>query len=231
MPFDEGPEQYGDYDEVDPAAQSPEEADEREMHVAPQDAEHEQSEPQPDAEGYRPFDLAKARPSIFDPVKDSPESPLRDEEGNVLPEFDRRYRDDFTGLAFIGALSKEFEWLGHKFVIRTLNNDELLAAALVTKQWSGSIGEPLAYKTAMAALCVVSIDGDDLPLPVGAESGDYAWAFQRFNYAKARWFAFTIDAIHEQYLELEQRTAQVVEAMGKASGPTGSTSGLSTNSV
>lgn len=224
MPVDEGPEEqygdYGDYESVDPAAQAPDEAQE----PAP---EPEQDEPE-----YQPYSLAEARPSPHDEAQPQRLGPLRDEEGKRLPEFDQRYRDDFTGLAYIGALSKQFSWLGHRFVIRTLTSDEYLAAAVVTKEWQNTIGAPMAYKIAMTSLCVVEVDGKDLPVPLGPEdSANYGWAFQRFNYAKARWFNFTIDAIYEQFLELEEKTAAVVEAMGKAYGPTGSTPGLSTNSA
>lgn len=195
-------------------------------------------EPEPEApaesdgtEQYEPFDLIKARPSAFDPVDEegnldlkSGKPRLRDDEGNVLPTFDEKYKEDFYGLAFIGALSKTFEWLGHKFVIRTITVDEALMVSLLTKQFSESLGSGLAYRTAVAALAVQQIDNKDLPIPVG-EDGDLAYAQQRFDYAKARWFQFTVDAIYNEYLELEYKTHQVVDAMGKAYGQTASTSG------
>jgi hypothetical protein len=185
----------------------------------------ESPEPQTDEEGFAPFDLAQARPSIFDPVPEEEVGPLLDEEGNRLPEFDPRYRDDFHGLAFIGSLSREFEWLGHKFVIRTLTVDELLAVTLLTKEYDQTMGAGLAYRTAMVALATQKVDGSDLPVPVAADSNDFAWAYQRFNYVKARWFQFTIEAVYLKYLELEMKTTSVVEAMGKASAPAESTTG------
>lgn len=175
---------------------------------------------------YVPYDLSMARPSArFDPVDERGTLRLVDEEGNALPSFDPKYHEDFHGLAFIGALSKTFEWLGHKFTIRTVTVDEALAVALLTKQWAETIGGGLAYRTAMAAMCVQAIDGSDLPIPVGADPNDFAYAQQRFDYAKARWFQFTIDAIYNEYLELELKTRQVVDAMGKASGQTALTTG------
>jgi hypothetical protein len=173
-------------------------------------------EPQPEEriDGYAPFDITASR--ITKPA-DRP--PLVDDAGERLPEFDERYRDDFEGLAFIGSLSKEFEWMGHKFVIRTLTVDELLAVTSLTKEFDQTLGTALAYRTAMAAMATVTIDGQELPVPFESDSDNYAWAFQRFNHVKARWFQFTVDAVYGQYLELEERTRQVVAAMGKASGP------------
>ena len=146
---------------------------------------------------------------------------LTDNDGNPLPTFDEKYIEDFNGLAFIGALSKQFSWLGHTFIIRTLTTDEMLAAATITSVYKDTIGEPLAYKTAMVALCTSKVDGEDLPTPIGTDGNDISWAWQRFNYVKARWFQFTIDQVYAEYLELEEKTNQVVAAMGKAFSPTG----------
>lgn len=171
---------------------------------------------------YLPYDLMKVKPSLFDPVDEEgrldPEGRvrLRDEDGNVLPEFDERYREDFEGLVFLGSLSKTFRWLGHRFTIRTITVDEQLHVALLTKAYAGSLGDALAYRTAVAALSVQRVDGEDLPVPIGPSDG-FAYAQQRFDFVKARWFQYTIDAIYNEYLGLDDKVHQVVLAMGKVS--------------
>lgn len=174
--------------------------------------------PEPPLDQVVPFDLREVKPTEFDPgEKDPNASRLRDEEGNLLPEFDARYREDFDGLMFLGALSTTFGWLGHKFTIRTLTVDEQLLVALLTKAYAESMGQPLAYRTAIAALSVQRIDGKDLPVPLGPEMDSTAYAEARFNYAKSRWFQFTVDAIYNKYLDLDEQTKKVVDALGKAS--------------
>lgn len=182
----------------------------------PVDAEPVPEEQERDEDGYAPYDITASTRAPQPP--DRP--PLVGEAGDPLPEFDDRYREDFEGLAFIGSLSKQFEWLGHRFVVRTLTVDELLAVTLLTKEFDQSMGAGLAYRTAMAAMATVTVDGKELPIPFQSEPEDFAWAYQRFNHVKARWFQFTVDAVYGEYLELEDRTRQVVMAMGKASGPT-----------
>lgn len=177
-----------------------------------------------DEQGYGAYDPAEVRPDL-DAVEPEQPSGLRDEDGNPLPGFDPRYVDDFEGLLYIGALTKEFSWLGHRFVIRTLTQGELLLVPQLTKEWVGTIGDAKAYTTAMVALATVSVDGAELPIPIGDGQGEYAWAFQRFNYVRNHWFQFTIDRAYSEYLTLESRAQQVIEAMEKASGPVGSTSG------
>ena len=156
---------------------------------------------------------------------------LVDDMGEKLPSFDPRYMQDFEGLLYLGALTKSFNWLGHTFVIRTLTQDEVLTVPILMKPWGGTIGEPKAYSTAMAALCVTSVDNKSLPTPVGDAQGDYAWAFQRFAYAKSNWFQYTIDKVYSEYLMLEAKAQAVIEAMEKASGPAVSTGGLNDTSA
>ena len=149
-----------------------------------------------------------------------------------LPKFDQKYAEDFDGLNYLGALTKEFEWLGHKFVIRTLTVDEHLAAAAIVKDYQESIAAARAYATAVASLCIESIDGQSLPIPVQEETRGYAWAYQRFNFVKARWYPYTIDRVFEQFTLLENQAEKVIESMGNASGWTESqTLGLNANSV
>lgn len=179
---------------------------------------------------YAAYDPAEVK------VQDESRAPdggvvLIDEQGQPLPSFDLRYSDDFEGLLYLGALTKSFSWLGHTFVIRTLTQDEILTVPILIKPWAGTMGEPKSYTTAMAALSVVSVDDKELPMPIGDGQGDYAWAYQRFNYAKANWFQFTIDKIYTEYLVLEGKAQAVVEAMEKASGPAESTSGLNATST
>lgn len=128
--------------------------------------------------------------------------------------FDERYKQDFEGLAFLGALEARFDYIGHRFHIRTLTTDEILAVAMITKQYEGTIGDTKAYATAMVALCTVSVDGMGLPHPY-QESTDYAWAFERFNYVKAKWFPWTVDYVYERYLLLEDRVRAVLTEMAE----------------
>jgi hypothetical protein len=115
-------------------------------------------------------------------------------------------------------------------VIRTLTQDELLTVPLLIKEWRDTIGEAKAYTTAVVSLAVISVDDEMLPMPVIDSDNGYAWAYQRFNYVKSRWFQFTIDTVYDRYLTLEAEAQKVVDAMGKASGSTDLTPGSNVNS-
>ena len=56
---------------------------------------------------------------------------LEDEAALVaepVQKFDERCREPFEGLLFLGALQREFDYIGHKFVIRSLTQHRIQAA-------------------------------------------------------------------------------------------------------
>lgn len=169
--------------------------------------------------------MSEQRAMAFDPTLLGPQEgedepgTLRDEEGHLLPSFDAKHTENFKGLLYLGALQDDFEWLGHTFVIRTLRDGEKLAVAQIIKQYADTMGAERAYACAMAAMCILSVDGDDLPIPIGETRKAYEWGLQRFNYVKDNWFGMTIDQVFNRYVQLEDLAFRVIEAMGKASAP------------
>lgn len=132
---------------------------------------------------------------------------------------DPRWKTDFHGLLYLGALRASFRYLGHKITIRTLRTHEELIAAQLSHEWAETLGGARAHATAIAALCVEAIDGQAMPTPLGEQSAmGTGWAEERFRYA-GRWYPFTIDAIFSRYLELEGRARHVADELGKDSAP------------
>lgn len=170
--------------------------------------------------GAKPYD-----PTALAPKAEEDPSVLRDEEGNVLPNFDPRYQEPLKGLLFLGALSDEYEWLGHRFVIRTLRDGEKLAITQVVKPFQDTLGVDRAYAMATVAMAVISVDGEELPIPIGETRRINEWAHQRFEYVRDNWFGPTIDEAYNRVLELEALVYRVVNALGKASAPEASTPG------
>lgn len=163
------------------------------------------------AKSYDPTTLGQA-------PQDEPGT-LRDDEGNVLPTFDSKHEQAFTGLLYLGALTDDFTWLGHDFSIRTLRDGEKLAVARIIKPYADTMGIERAYACATAAMAVTSVDGEDLPIPIGEPRKAQEWGLQRFEYVANNWFSYTTDVVFERYVALDDLARQVVEAMGKALAP------------
>jgi hypothetical protein len=142
------------------------------------------------------------------------------------------WREDFSGLLYMGALRGHFEWCGHRISIRTITTDEELLVAQLTREYEGGIGGTKAYATAIAGLCTEAIDHQPMPTPLGEHPNQpYKWALERFNYAR-RWYPPTIDAIFDSYLRLENRQREVMGGLGKSSAQEDvATPGLSARSA
>lgn len=142
------------------------------------------------------------------------------------------WREDFSGLLSMGALRGWFEWCGHRISLRTLTTDEEILVGQLTREYEGSLAGTKSYATALAGLCVESVDHQPMPVPLGEHpSQPYKWALERFNYAR-RWYPPTIDAIFEAYLLLEGRQRAVMAELGKSSARgEGATPGLSARSA
>lgn len=148
------------------------------------------------------------------PVTDAAESKAEAPEDSGVPEFDPRYKQDFEGLLYLGALTDTFHWAGHSFTIRTLTVDEILEVGLLHAKYARTLADAKAYQRAVTAACLVSVDGRGLPQPISTSPADTAIQ-NRWEYV-GRFFPATLDAIYERYLILEKRVSEVLTAMGKA---------------
>jgi len=135
----------------------------------------------------------------------------------VFPELDPRHTEDFDGLMYLGALTDEFVWSGHRFRIRTLTVGELLEVALCQRAYRDTLGDNRAYTTAMVAACIVTVDGRALPQPITRDMGDTRLSTQ-FRFVLDHWYSWVIDHVYTKYLTLEARVAEILASMGKASG-------------
>lgn len=179
-------------------------------------------EPTPEAnlaaEYIDPYEGMEFAP--YDPTQEvdipagMPQGGLDDAEPEVHP-FDERYKDDFEGLMFLGALSVSFSFVGHRFTLRTLTTLELLAVGRVIQSFAETLGANRAMATAMVALSLQKVDGKELPIPYAEGEDPYEWAEQRFQYVAARWYPMIIDALYDRYSLLEARVREVVEEMAK----------------
>lgn len=156
------------------------------------------------------------------PSREGTTSAAADQPGDPLPEFDERHREEFSGLMFLGALSKKFSWAGHRFQIRTLTSGELLEVGLLQKAYRDTIADSRAYVTCLVAACVVLVDGKALPQPLGP--GESALDV-RVRFVLDNWYTWTVDAVYEEYLLLEARVNDILAAMGKAQPSVRSTAG------
>lgn len=192
---------------------------------------------EPDEAAYVPFppeddETGVGAPVTEDPPPASSPAPQVDEEspGAVntegetdppaepepeLPEFDPKHKQAFDGLMFIGALTDEVKFAGHKFVIRTISSDDVLNIGLVTQKWNETTAAPRAFSLASVAAALVTIDGRDLPIPITNDPDD-TWLLNRFNWCRTNLYPPVVDFLFEQQAALELKVQAVIDAMGEA---------------
>jgi hypothetical protein len=171
---------------------------------------------------FGPYDPSSQPPTFGTPpkVEASPGDPVP--EGTTTPPpdpigFDPRWKEEFEGLLYIGALTSTFDYLGHRFIIRTLTQDEILEVTLAIKGYSDTEAYTKAEMMGVVAACVVSVDGRPLPHPITLDPGDTPFQ-NRWRYIRATWYPPVIDLVFNQYVRLEYKVREVMNSMGNLSG-------------
>lgn len=134
-----------------------------------------------------------------------------------VPEFDERYKEPFSGLLYIGALTQAVSLFGHSFTIATPTQTERLQIGQVIQPYQNTITAEIAYQTALVAAYLVDVDHTKLPEPVTLNPKETA-LLDRFRWVNENLRRPVIDALFNECLALDGQVDEVLEAMGKASG-------------
>jgi len=139
---------------------------------------------------------------------------------NVNNEFDSsknvetfpdEWKDEFEGLLFVGYLQREITRIPfHKFVVRTLTINDKLEISLLTKPYLESVGYGRAYKAAVVAAGLVSVDGREL-VPSNKNINVIK---QKYDYVVNNWYDTTVELLYNEIEALENRVIIVLQELG-----------------
>jgi len=125
--------------------------------------------------------------------------------------FPEKWKQEFEGLLYLGYLQKEvLDIPFHKFVVRTLTINEKLEISLLTKEYVDTLGYGRAYRAAVVAAGLETVDGRTL-LP--AVKGTNVLR-QKFEYIINSWYDAVIDILFKQIDELEGQVLIVLQELG-----------------
>jgi hypothetical protein len=134
-----------------------------------------------------------------------------EEQSKDINTFPDEWKDEFEGLLFVGYLQKEVSRIPfHKFVVRTLTINEKLEISLLSKPYLDSVGYSRAYKAAVVAAGLVSVDGRDL-IPSNKNINVIR---QKYEYVINNWYDTVIDILYEEIDSLENRVVIVLQELG-----------------
>jgi len=132
------------------------------------------------------------------------------EQSQTSESFPDEWKDEFEGLLYLGYLQQEVNEIPfHKFVVKTLTINEKLEVSLITKPYLESIGYNRAYKAAIVAAGLVSVDGREL-IPSNKRINIVK---EKFNYIIDSWYDVVIDLLYVAIEELEMKVILVLQEL------------------
>lgn len=138
------------------------------------------------------------------------ERAVDDAQESLASEFDPKWREPFEGLLYLGHLEETVEIAGHTFVVRTLKTGEKLEALQLCKPYEDSVSFARAYRAAIAAAGLVSVDG----LPVLVPQKQVSAVRQKFDYITSNWYDHIIERLYEEIDRLEGKVVKILEELG-----------------
>jgi len=139
----------------------------------------------------------------------------RNEQSSVNPlgaeVFPEEWKEPFEGLLYLGYLHKEVKKIPfHTFVVRTLTVNEKLEITLATKDYQDTVGYGRAYRAAVVAAGLESVDGREL---IPSVKGTNTFR-QKFEYVINSWYDGVIDVLFAEIDELEGQVFKVLQEIG-----------------
>lgn len=159
--------------------------------------------PPPDADAILQKRVAEAK-EIAEKAKR--EDPVLSEEEET----------EIIDLVHAGRKERVVQVFNRKIHLRTLTIEEELKVSDITRQFLGSDGYPRAYRTAIVAAAIRSIDNELLFNPISAEEMENIIVKK---YEKLLgYYPLAVDQIYARYREMELELLELVEKLGKSSG-------------
>ncbi len=125
--------------------------------------------------------------------------------------FDETWKKNFEGLLYLGKLEKEVVSIPlHKFVVRTLTVNEQLEVLLITQPYADGIGYSRAYKAAVVAAGLVSVDGQ---LLIATDKNSNVLR-QKWDYVTNGWYEPVVDVLYDEIDQLHARMIEVCQEIG-----------------
>lgn len=132
------------------------------------------------------------------------------------PELTEEEEDEAVDLINAGRKEVHFVLFGRKIHLRTLTIDEELKVSEITKPFLQSDGYPRAYRTAVVAAAIRTIDGELLFNPISESEFDRI-IFKKFE-KLLDYYPLAVDQIYARYRDLELELLSLVTKLGKSSG-------------
>jgi hypothetical protein len=149
-------------------------------------------------------------------VDQSPEEAKKAEDIDPIKLFSEKIQVAVEGLTYIGKLTDEFNFCGHKFAIQTLLPQHKFAISQVLQPYRDTIHEVDAYQALHVGLAVTAVDGDTEFAPA-IGPGIVELTKARLAYVSSHWYPRTIEYIWSRYVLLEATAGKAIAELDRLS--------------
>lgn len=132
------------------------------------------------------------------------------------PELTVEEEDEVIDLMHAGRKEKFIEIFNRNIHLRTLTIAEELKVSEITKPYIGSDGWGRAYRTAVVAAAIRTIDGKLLFNPMSENEFDQI-IVKKYEIL-LDYYPLAVDQVYAQYRDMELELLAFVEKLGKSSG-------------
>lgn len=133
------------------------------------------------------------------------------EEEDSKSGFPEEHIQPLRGLLFVGALSKNFTYAGHDFLIETLTEGEVIRVGQLISTYRGTFSEAEARKCFTVAACVKAVDGYAIVTDIEPKASNLP---ERVKVVE-KWYPPVVDYVYRRYLELESAEFAVAQSLKK----------------
>lgn len=128
--------------------------------------------------------------------------------GEVFPE---EYKQPFTGLLYVGAMTKVVEYAGHKIELKTLTQGEELRVGQLTREYVGCRSEINAMKLYTVAAAVQTVDGMPMTGGLQPDSDPITTKAEQIK----NWYATVVEHLYDEYATMSRSCREVAKALKK----------------
>jgi hypothetical protein len=124
--------------------------------------------------------------------------------------------EEVLDLIHAGRKEKHVTLFNRRIHLRTLTIEEELQVSQITKEFIGSDGYPRAYRTAVVAAAIRSIDGELLYNPLSTE--EFKDLIRHKFKVLLDYYPLAVDQVYALYRDMELELLALVEKLGKSQG-------------
>lgn len=146
-----------------------------------------------------------------DPLPVEAPEPSKEQEHGIDEVFPPEYVEPLRGLMFLGFIENEVEYGGHRFLIGTLREGEILRIGQLLKNFAGTVTEIEARRMYTVAASVRSVDG----IPLCPPYKDGTDAIYEKSLEVRKWYPAVIRFLYNEYAAMETTAINVSDALKK----------------